>query len=183
MSSPPVTSVTTQDPSETRTWIGARWTRGDTWSRGILIDREASHSSLKKRAMISHTRRRPGPKAVAACTPAPGGFSVTDDDAWCFKASMQFFSTRARFAAHRLGLVVRAEGSHPIPSRTRKLSPPAPMVLRRRRRERVGRCQSLISPRASSTLRALAGLLAFLACVVWTRISRGEQTLRKSRSR
>ena len=32
-----------------------------------------------------------------------------------------------------------AEGLHPFPSRTRKLSPPAPMVLRWQRRGRVGR--------------------------------------------
>src|SRR5712691_2071189 len=31
-----------------------------------------------------------------------------------------------------------AEGSHPFPFRTRKLSPPAPMVLRWQRRGRVG---------------------------------------------
>jgi hypothetical protein len=35
--------------------------------------------------------------------------------------------------------VTLAEGSHPFPSRTRKLSPPAPMVLRWQRRGRVGR--------------------------------------------
>ncbi len=38
-------------------------------------------------------------------------------------------------------LVTIAEGSHPIPSRTRKLSPPAPMVLQGTLCGRVGRCQ------------------------------------------
>ena len=38
-------------------------------------------------------------------------------------------------------LAAIAEGSHPIPSRTRKLSPPAPMVLQGRPCGRVGRCQ------------------------------------------
>ena len=38
-------------------------------------------------------------------------------------------------------LAAIAEGSHPIPSRTRKLSPPAPMVLQGRLCGRVGRCQ------------------------------------------
>ena len=37
--------------------------------------------------------------------------------------------------------VAIAEGSHPFPFRTRKLSPPAPMVLGRRRPGRVGRCR------------------------------------------
>ena len=34
-----------------------------------------------------------------------------------------------------------SEGSHPFPSRTRKLSPPEPMVLRGKPRGRVGRCR------------------------------------------
>jgi hypothetical protein len=38
-------------------------------------------------------------------------------------------------------LATMAEGSHPIPSRTRKLSPPAPMVLQGSLCGRVGRCQ------------------------------------------
>ena len=33
------------------------------------------------------------------------------------------------------------EGKHPIPFRTRKLSPPVPMVLRGQLRGRVGRCR------------------------------------------
>src|SRR5438445_13841368 len=33
------------------------------------------------------------------------------------------------------------EGPHPFPSRTRKLNPPGPMVLRWQRRGRVGRCR------------------------------------------
>ncbi len=36
-----------------------------------------------------------------------------------------------------------SEGSHPFPSRTRKLSPPEPMVLRGKPRGRVGRCRIL----------------------------------------
>ena len=51
-------------------------------------------------------------------------------------------------------LVAMAEGSHPFPSRTRKLSPLAPMVLPWRRGGRVGNCQVLVqSPRL--TPRAL----------------------------
>lgn len=43
-------------------------------------------------------------------------------------------------------LVAMAEGSHPFPSRTRKLSPLAPMVLPWRRGGRVGNCQVLFEP-------------------------------------
>ena len=42
-----------------------------------------------------------------------------------------------------LGLVVKAKGVHPIPSRTRKLSPSASMVLRGRLRGRVDRRQPI----------------------------------------
>src|SRR5687768_18159582 len=38
-----------------------------------------------------------------------------------------------------------AEGEHPVPSRTRKLSPPAPMVLLWRRSGRVGRCRDFLT--------------------------------------
>ena len=40
------------------------------------------------------------------------------------------------------GLVTMAEGTHPFPSRTRPLSPPAPMVLGPAGPGRVGRCQA-----------------------------------------
>ena len=42
---------------------------------------------------------------------------------------------------HKVFLVTMSEGPYPIPSRTRKSSPPEPMVLRARVRGRVGRCQ------------------------------------------
>jgi hypothetical protein len=44
---------------------------------------------------------------------------------------------------------VMAEGRHPVPFRTRKLSPPAPMVLPWRRGGRVGRRRDILnrSPR------------------------------------
>ena len=41
--------------------------------------------------------------------------------------------------------VARAEGTHPIPFRTRKLSPPAPMVLHGSLCGRVGHRRGLIS--------------------------------------
>ncbi len=40
--------------------------------------------------------------------------------------------------------VAIAEGKHPVPSRTRKLSPPAPMVLPGRLGGRVGRCRNIL---------------------------------------
>ncbi len=43
-------------------------------------------------------------------------------------------------------LVIRAEGKRPFPFRTRKLSPPAPMVLPWQRGGRVGHCQRAFLP-------------------------------------
>ena len=54
--------------------------------------------------------------------------------------------------------VAMAVGSHPFPFRTRKLSPPAPMVLGRRRPGRVGRRR--ISQKAGSHLAPRFRLLA-----------------------
>ena len=52
-------------------------------------------------------------------------------------------------------LVTMSEGPYPIPSRTRKSSPPEPMVLRARVRGRVGRCQVYLqSPEASDCFGA-----------------------------
>ena len=42
-------------------------------------------------------------------------------------------------------LVAMAEGNHTFPSRTRPLSPPAPMVLGPQGPGRVGRCQAVIT--------------------------------------
>ena len=42
-------------------------------------------------------------------------------------------------------LVTLAAGIHPDPSRTRQLSPPAPMVLGGRPPGRVGRCQEIFA--------------------------------------
>jgi hypothetical protein len=44
--------------------------------------------------------------------------------------------------------VALAEGSHPVPSRTRKLSPPAPMVLPGKLGGRVGRRRSIFADAA-----------------------------------
>ena len=46
-----------------------------------------------------------------------------------------------------------SEGSHPFPSRTRKLSPPEPMVLRGKPRGRVGRCRAVPGPSPSGVRR------------------------------
>ncbi len=45
--------------------------------------------------------------------------------------------------------VAIAEGRHPVPFRTRKLSPPAPMVLPWRRGGRVGRRRDIVARRAA----------------------------------
>ena len=57
--------------------------------------------------------------------------------------------------------VAMSEGSHPFPSRTRKLSPPEPMVLRGKPRGRVGRCRIFFEapiPRKRSRGFAFCGL-------------------------
>jgi hypothetical protein len=48
--------------------------------------------------------------------------------------------------------VTIAERPHPFPSRTRKLSSPAPMVLRGRPLGRVGRCQATVKASRSEVL-------------------------------
>jgi hypothetical protein len=59
-----------------------------------------------------------------------------------------FFDARARYGVLK-GMrtdrfpVAMAAGIHPFPSRTRPLSPPAPMVLGGRPPGRVGRCRNL----------------------------------------
>src|SRR2546426_9063334 len=50
--------------------------------------------------------------------------------------------------------VALPEGPHPFPSRTRKLSPPGPMVLRWQRRGRVGRCRGKFEGGRRGPLRA-----------------------------
>ncbi len=52
-----------------------------------------------------------------------------------------------------------AEGKHPFPSRTRKLSPPAPMVLRGQLRGRVGRCRDKLNGKAHTNSKC--GLFPF----------------------
>ena len=54
---------------------------------------------------------------------------------------------RIFFDTHRyrsIWLVAKVEGSYPIPFRTRKSSPPTPMVLHRQLCGRVGHCQPLL---------------------------------------
>src|SRR4051794_26034631 len=51
------------------------------------------------------------------------------------------------FASSKFLTAALPEGIHPIPSRTRKLSPPGPMVLHGRPCGRVGRRRPLESPR------------------------------------
>ena len=56
-----------------------------------------------------------------------------------------------------------AEGEHPVPSRTRKLSPPAPMVLLWRRSGRVGRCRDFLTN--GPPARAARSLFRTLTCM------------------
>jgi hypothetical protein len=59
--------------------------------------------------------------------------------------------------------VAMSEGSHPFPSRTRKLSPPEPMVLRGKPRGRVGRCRIFFCRRApASPLTGWSGGSSFV---------------------
>src|SRR5258707_15023478 len=51
--------------------------------------------------------------------------------------------------------VAISEGFHPFPSRTRKLSPPEPMVLRGKPCGRVGRCRIFFRPRLGLSRRGL----------------------------
>ena len=67
-----------------------------------------------------------------------------------------------------------AERVHPNPFRTRKLSSPAPMVLRWERRGRVGRCRPIITRPTGPTIPhfwGASGLLAFLEAMVETEAS------------
>ena len=59
-------------------------------------------------------------------------------------------NTQYAISQRQVLLVVGAEGTHPVPSRTRQLSPPAPMVLGAQAPGRVGHRQEnlfLIPPR------------------------------------
>ena len=55
--------------------------------------------------------------------------------------------------------VTMPEGPHPFPSRTRKLSPPGPMILQPRGCGKVGRCRVLLKP---TGVNPWAFLLAFV---------------------
>ena len=56
---------------------------------------------------------------------------------------------------HQVFPVAISEGSHPFPSRTRKLSPPEPMVLRGKPRGRVGRCRIFFCPHTEKSVWGL----------------------------
>src|SRR5829696_6383727 len=68
--------------------------------------------------------------------------------------TIYYHSPLSNFFEVRTSLATRAQGPHPFPSRTRPLSPAAPMVLRPRGRGRVGRRRHLIpAPRNATALR------------------------------
>src|SRR5687767_15087579 len=67
----------------------------------------------------------------------------------------RFFSLSSRHTT-KVFLVTMSEGPYPIPSRTRKSSPPEPMVLRARVRGRVGRCQVYLQSPEAEMLRGFS---------------------------
>ena len=66
--------------------------------------------------------------------------------------------------------VAMSEGSHPFPSRTRKLSPPEPMVLRGKPRGRVGRCRIFFEGPESAPRGVDSGPSPLRASRTWPRI-------------
>src|SRR3954447_15279054 len=92
--------------------IGRRWTRSNAWSRPVLIGRGLDQKTRSGRVSV------PGCGARVHCVTQrrqPGG------------------------CVFRGVTAVMAEGKHPVTFRTRKLSPPAPMVLHGGGWGRVGR--------------------------------------------
>ena len=75
---------------------------------------------------------------------------------------------------HRVTAAIAA-GKHPVPSRTRKLSLPAPMVLQPRGCGRVGRRRTYIRQRASRNAGPLVvlGVFAPSCCLSGRRVSTG----------
>ena len=71
----------------------------------------------------------------------------------CTRLSLNYQLRRLVFHTERRAtslLVVMARGYHPFPSRTRQLSPSAPMVLAGRPAGRVGHCKESICKRPAS---------------------------------
>src|SRR5947208_4326992 len=64
---------------------------------------------------------------------------------------------------HKNFPVTLSRGSHPFPSRTRKLSLSEPMVLRGKLRGRVGRRRIYFNDKARSVLETLSGLFVHSA--------------------
>ena len=85
--------------------------------------------------------------------PHPSRFSCTGFRLGCGALGAAAFGLRA-FP------VAMAGGKHPFPFRTRKLSPPAPMVLRGRPRGRVGRRRESLAEGAG---HRMAGALLFFS--------------------
>ena len=128
--------------------IGRRCTHGNVFSRPVLIGRglgaRARYGMLTGAAAASTE-----PKVTFAPAPrgAIGGGRQRDHG-----------SASTRFP------VAIAAGSHPFPSRTRKLSPPAPMVLEGRPSGRVGRRRNTSSETTPPSARG---------CLASTRPPRG----------
>ncbi len=83
------------------------------------------------------------PTLTSEATPRRGEMAEGGCDA---KQAAGCVQGKTRSSARQGMLVARAAGVHPAPSRTRQLSPQAPMVLHWRRCGRVGRCQREFFP-------------------------------------
>src|SRR3712207_5670494 len=98
--------------------IGQGWKLCEGWSRLVLIGRGLAHSYVVRIHCVTlSTRPCSGPPFFCG---GWGGVFVRGDKLIVMS-------------------VVLAEGERPVPSRTRKLSPPAPMVLHSSGCGRVGR--------------------------------------------
>ena len=113
--------------------IGRRCKHGNVFSRPVLIGRGLG------------ARARYGRLTGAAVTPAltPDLFAADAATPTPRHGSRDAMpGSEMRRKAERFPVTIAA-GSHPFPSRTRKLSLPAPMVLGGRPSGRVGRCRNL----------------------------------------
>ena len=107
--------------------IGRGWKLCEGWSRPVLIGRGLAHSTFVARIHCVTLSTQPA-------SPVGGGvFAPPCGGSWIVLS------------------VVVAEGERPVPSRTRKLSPPAPMVLHSPGCGRVGRRRHQTSRKGPGT--------------------------------
>src|SRR5262249_43689028 len=105
-------------PSQTTRLIGRRCKRGNALSRPVLIGRGLDFRCSRSLSSSSGDRLR---NAHAL------GTNVRRNGRPC-RSSPSVDSTQEQGGGTTVSVAI-AEGRHPVPFRTRKLSPPAPMVL------------------------------------------------------